>query len=112
MVFSTKHDCGNNDCRRLAAYVKIYDKLTKIGHFGIECKQFEPLDLQKEAETRLAKTRQLQMDSEIRQTKRENREQLDMMKNQFVRPSFIQQNDDDSCHHNRQGVYSLWKKWE
>lgn len=97
MVFSTKHDCGNNDCRRLAAYVKIYDKLTKIGHFGIKCKQFEPLDLQKEAETRLAKTKQLQMNSEIRQTKRENRERLDVMKNQFVRPNrFIQRNNDDN----------------
>lgn len=97
MVFSTKHDCGTNDCRRLATYVRVYDKLTKIGHFGTECKQFEPLDLQKEAESRLAKTRQLQMDSKIRQTERENRERLDVMKNQFVKPNrFIQRNYDDN----------------
>ena len=97
MVFSTKHDCGTDNCRRLATYVRIYDKLTKIGHFGTGCKQFELLDLQKEAEGRLAKTRQLQMDSEIRQTKRENRERLDIIKNQFVRPNrFIQRNYTDN----------------
>ena len=92
MVFHADHDC-DKDCKRLTAYIRVENRLTKIGHFGTECKQFEPLDLQKEAEDKLAKTRQLQMDFERRQTKRENKERLDIMRNQFVRPNrFISRN--------------------
>jgi len=79
MVYRADHDC-TEDCKRLAAYVRIDDKLTKIGYFGTGCHQFELLDLQKEAEDKLIKARLLQINSEIRQVNRENRERLNAIK--------------------------------
>lgn len=73
MVYYNYHDCGM-DCKRLVAYVRIEDKWTKIGHFGNNCKQFEPLDLAKEEEERLIKQRVSQVISRVKQSIRENKE--------------------------------------
>jgi len=61
-------------CKRLVAYVRIEGKWTKIGHFGTECKQFEPLDLAKEEEEMLIKQRVSQVLSRVKQPIRENKE--------------------------------------
>lgn len=79
MVYRADHDCAE-DCKRLVAYVRIDNKLVKVGYFGTGCHQFELLDLQKEAEDRLAKARLLQINSEIRQVNRENRGRLNAIK--------------------------------
>lgn len=73
MVFHTDHDCGMY-CKRLVAYVRIEDKWTTIGHYGTECKEFEPLDLAKEEEERLIKQRVSQVLSRVKQSIRENKE--------------------------------------
>ena len=93
MVFSAIHGCDKN-CKRLVAYVRIDNKLKKIGYFGTGCEQFELLNLQKEAEDRLTKAKLLQMNSETQQVNRENRERRNIIKNQLVNPNrFIQRND-------------------
>lgn len=75
MVFHTEHDCAM-DCKRLVTYVRIEGKWTKIGHFGTECKQFEPLDLAKEEEERLHKERLLELQLKTKQLKQESREAI------------------------------------
>jgi len=62
------------NCKRLVAYIRIEGKWTPIGHFGTECKQFEPLDLAKEEEERLIKQRVSQVISRVKQSIRENKE--------------------------------------
>lgn len=65
MVFHTYHNC-NMYCKRLVAYIRIDNRWTKVGYFGTGCKQFEPLDLDKE-----------------------NKERADIIKNQLVNPKLF-----------------------
>ena len=74
MVYRNYHEECNVDCTRLVAYVRIEGKWTKIGHYGSECKQFEPLDLEKEKQEREQKERLAMIKSKIQQTKQEGRE--------------------------------------
>lgn len=64
------------DCKRLVTYVRIEGKWTKIGHFGNNCKQFEPLDLAKEEEDRLRKERLLELKLGIKQLKKESKQAI------------------------------------
>ena len=48
-------DCKEIECKKLASYVRIDGKWTKIGYFGSECKKFELLDLNQEEKQRLDK---------------------------------------------------------
>jgi hypothetical protein len=73
MVYRNYHEECNEDCTRLVAYVRIDGKWIKIGHYGSECKQFEPLDLQKEEQDRLAKEKRMQIAMQLRQIKQECR---------------------------------------
>lgn len=57
MVYRNYHEECNVDCTRLMAYVRIEGKWTRIGHYGSECKKFEPLDLQQEQQDRQLKQR-------------------------------------------------------
>lgn len=55
MVYRNYHEECKEDCTRLVAYVRIDGKFTKIGHYGSTCKEFEPLDLQKEEQEKILK---------------------------------------------------------
>jgi len=72
MVYRNYHEKCNEDCTRLVAYVRIDGKYTKIGHYGSECKQFEPLDLQQEEQKRLQKAKLEQIKFEIRKAHNRN----------------------------------------
>lgn len=63
-------------CKRLVSYVRIDGKWTKIGYYGTECKQFEPLDLVMEEEDRQRKERLLELQLEIKQDKQQSREEI------------------------------------
>ena len=82
--------CEAIECKLLTAYIRIEGKWTKIGHFGSECKKFEPLDLQQEEQERLPKQRPDHTKSEMRQVKQENRERLKIIENELnVNKSFF-----------------------
>lgn len=83
MVYRNYHEECNVDCTRLVAYVRIDGKWTRIGHYGSECKQFEPLDLQKEEQERLSKERRDFIKLQLRQTKQENRERRKIIEDEF-----------------------------
>ena len=83
MVYRNDHDECNEDCTILVAYVRIDGKWTRIGHYGSECKQFEPLDLQQEEQDRLAKEKRDFIKSQLRQIKQENRERRKTIENEL-----------------------------
>jgi hypothetical protein len=92
MVYRNYHEECNVDCTRLVAYVRIDGKWTKIGHYGSECKQFEPLDLQQEEQNRLQKEKHNSIKSHLRQIQQENRERRMTIKNEFdMTNSFFKQ---------------------
>ncbi len=74
MVYRNCHEECNGDCTRLVAYVRIDGKFTKIGHYGSACRQFEPLDLQKEEQERQSKEKHNSIKLQLRQIKAESRE--------------------------------------
>ena len=75
MVYRNYHNCGMN-CKRLATYTRINDNWTKIGYYGSECKNFEPLDLQQEEKERLDKERIMQLGADLSKIKQENKARL------------------------------------
>jgi len=83
MVYRSYHEECKVDCTRLVAYVRIEGKWTKIGHYGSECKQFEPLDLEKEEEDRLQKEKRDSIKSQLRQIKAESRDRRKTIENEF-----------------------------
>ena len=82
MVYRNYHDECKENCTRLVAYVRIDGKWKKIGHYGSECKQFEPLDLQKEEE-RLYKEKRDFIKSRQRQIKQVSRCGRKIIENEF-----------------------------
>ncbi len=67
MVYRNEHfNCNESECKYLTAYVRIEGKWGKIGHYGSECKKFEPLDLEKEEQDVLLKQQLTHIKSEIR----------------------------------------------
>ena len=83
MVYRNYHDECKVDCTRLVAYVRIDGNWTKIGHYGSECKQFEPLNLEKEEQERLTKEKLAHIKSQLRQTRSENRERRKTIENEL-----------------------------
>ena len=83
MVYRNYHEECDVDCTRLVAYVRIDGKWKKIGHFGSECKQFEPLDLEKEEQDRLQKEKCDSIKSQLKQIKAESRERRKIIENEF-----------------------------
>lgn len=84
MVFRREHmNCNEYECTELTAYVRIEGKMTRIGYYGSECKQFEPLNLQREEEDKKLKQRMDFIKSEIKQAKQENKERLRIIQNEF-----------------------------
>ncbi len=84
-MYRNYHEECKEDCTRLVAYVRIDGKYTKIGHYGSECKQFEPLDLQREEQKRLNKQKLDLIKDGIRQTKQEGMERLKIIKDELNR---------------------------
>lgn len=73
MVYRNDHyNCKEIECKPLTAYVRIEGKWTRIGHYGSECKKFEPLDLQQEEHDRLTKQKLEQLKFMIRDAKKED----------------------------------------
>lgn len=83
MVYRNYHEDCDYDCTRLVAYVRMDGKWIKIGHYGSECKQFEPLDLKQEEQDRLQKEKLSLIRSEIRKTNQENRTRRKIIENEF-----------------------------
>ena len=83
MVFRNYHEECKVDCTKLVAYVRIEGKWKKIGHYGSECKQFEPLDLEQEEQDRLQKEKHNSIKSQLRQIKAEGRERRKTIENEF-----------------------------
>lgn len=83
MVYRQYHEECDQDCTRLTAYVRIDGKYKKIGYYGSECKQFEPLNLEKDEQERLQKERLSLIKSEIRKTNQENRERRKVIESEF-----------------------------
>ncbi|NND87561.1 MAG: hypothetical protein HKM23_09655, partial [Nitrosopumilus sp.] len=82
-VYRNYHEECDVDCTRLVAYVRIDGKWIKIGHYGSECKQFEPLDLEKEEQDRLQKEKRDSIKLQLRQIKAESRERRKTIENEF-----------------------------
>ena len=96
MVYRNYHEECNEDCTRLVAYVRIDGKWTRIGHYGSECKQFEPLDLQQEEQDRLAKEKRDLIKLQLRQIKQENRDRRKTIENELnASNSFLKQKNAD-----------------
>ena len=91
MVYRREHwNCNVVECKPLIAYVRIDGKWRRIGHYGSECKKFEPLDLKQEEQDRLTKQRLDHIKSEMRQVRQENRERLKTIENELnVNKSFF-----------------------
>lgn len=83
MVYRNYHEECKEDCTRLVAYVRVDGKWTKIGHYGSECKEFEPLDLHKEERDRISKEKRDFIKSQLRQIKPEGRERRKIIENEF-----------------------------
>lgn len=88
MVYRREHwqisdNCNGIDCKPLTAYVRIEGKWIRIGHYGSECKQFEPLDLQQEEQDKLQKAKHDLIKSELRQAKQEGRERLKIIETEL-----------------------------
>ncbi len=71
MVYRREHwqisdNCKEIECKPLTAYVRIEGKWIRIGHYGSECKKFEPLDLQREEQDRLSKQKLKEIQLEMR----------------------------------------------
>lgn len=94
MVFRREHwDCNESECKQLTASVRIDGKWTRIGFYGSECHEFEPLDLEKEEKERQEKQRLDRLKSEIRQTKQESRDRRKIIENEFnIAKTFLEQN--------------------
>ena len=96
MVYRNYHEECKEDCTRLVAYVRIDGKWNKIGHYGSECKQFEPLDLQQEEQDRLSKEKRDLIKLQLRQIKQESREKRKTIENEFnMNNSFFKQQTTD-----------------
>ena len=96
MVFRSYHEECDVDCTRLVAYVRIEGKWIKIGHYGSECKQFEPLDQQQEEADRLQKEKHNSIKSQLRQIKAEGREKRKIIENEFnMNNSFFKEQNTD-----------------
>jgi len=96
MVYRNYHEECNVDCTRLVAYVRIDGKWTKIGHYGSDCKQFEPLDLEKEEQDRLQKEKRDSIKSQLRLIKAEGREKRKIIENEFnMNNSFFKEQNTD-----------------
>ena len=96
MVYRKYHEECDVDCTRLVAYVRIEGKWTRIGHYGSECKQFEPLDLQQEEQERLQKEKRDLIKSQLRQIKAESRDRRKTIENEFnMNNSFFKQQTGD-----------------
>jgi hypothetical protein len=92
MVYRSYHEECKVDCTRLVAYVRIDGKWTRIGYYGSECKQFEPLDLQKEEQDRLSKEKHDSIKSQLKQIKTESRERRKTIENELnMSNSFFKQ---------------------
>ena len=91
MVYRNEHwDCKEIECMPLTAYIRVGRNWVKIGHYGSECKKFELLDLQQEEQNRLDKERIMQINTEMRQIKQENRARLKIIENELnVNKSFF-----------------------
>lgn len=83
MVYRNYHEECKVDCTKLVAYVRIEGKWTRIGHYGSECKQFEPLDLEQEEQERLQKEKYNSIKSQLQQIKAESRERRKTIENEF-----------------------------
>ncbi len=83
MVYRNWHEECKFDCTRLVAYVRIDGKWTRIGHYGSECKQFEPLDLQQEEADRLQKEKHNSIKLQLRQIKAESRDRRKTIENEL-----------------------------
>jgi len=96
MVYRNYHEECKEDCTRLVAYVRIDGKWCKIGHYGSECKKFEPLDLQQEEQDRLQKEKHDFIKSQLKQIKQESRERRNIIENEFnMYNSFFKQQTTD-----------------
>lgn len=96
MVYRQYHEECNEDCTRLVAYVRIEGKWTRIGYYGSECKQFEPLDLQKEEQERLQKEKHNSIKSQLKQIKAESRDRRKTIENELnMNNSFFKQQTTD-----------------
>jgi hypothetical protein len=96
MVYRNYHEECKVDCTRLVAYVRIEGKWTRIGYYGSECKQFEPLDLEKEEQERLSKEKLILIKSKLRQIKQEGRESRKIIEDEFnMSNSFFKQSNTD-----------------
>ena len=89
MVYRREHwqisdNCQGIDCKPLTAYVRIEGKWIRIGHYGSECKKFEPLDLQQEEQDRLTKQKLAQIKSMIRDAKKEGSVTIKRIDNSFA----------------------------
>lgn len=97
MVYRKYHSeqskiCDGGDCMTLTVYVRIEGKWTRIGYYGSECKKFEHLDLQQEELDKQSKERMIQLNTEMRQIKQENRERRKTIENEFnMNKSFFKQ---------------------
>ena len=100
MVYRNYHEECNEDCTRLVAYVRIDGNWTKIGHFGSACKQFEPLDRQKEEQDRISKEKRDFIKPQLRQIKQESRDRRKIIENEFnmYNSFFKQQTSTDQSH--------------
>ncbi len=96
MVYRNYHEECKVDCTKLVAYVRIEGKWTKIGHYGSECKQFEPLDLQQEEQDRLQKEKRDSIKLQLRQIKQECRERRKTIENELnMNNSFFKEQTTD-----------------
>lgn len=85
MVYRREHyDCKEIECKPLTAYVRIEGKWTRIGHYGSECKKFEPLDLQQEERDRLTRQKLENIKSMIRDAKKEGSAAIKRIENSFT----------------------------
>lgn len=101
MVYRNYHEECNVDCTRLVAYVRIDGKWIKIGHYGSECKQFEPLDLEQEEQDRLQKEKRDSIKSQLRQIKAESRDRRKTIENEFnMNNSFFKKQTTDKNNSN------------
>ena len=82
MVYRNEHNC-DRDCNKLAMYIRIEGKWTRIGYYGSECRQFEALDLQQEEKDRLDREKLNSIKLQLRQIKQESRATLKTIQSEF-----------------------------
>jgi hypothetical protein len=93
MVYRNEHfNCNKSECKKLAMYIRIEGKWTRIGNYGLECKQFESLDLQQEEKDRLDREKCNSIKLQLRQFKAESRARRKTIENELnMTTSFFKQ---------------------